>query len=130
MSWTTRQKIIFGYSAAFCGTLFVGADYFIYSYFFNPRPDQVRDRLSARETIVGREGMKRYKVDAYVAGVGGLRWRNKPFWFHMHADRDFPRNGEVVFGSECKEYPGWLKVWDRPFWLPIRDGSFTYMKEA
>ena len=124
---TSRQKVIFGYSGVFCAGSVSGVGYFVYKYFFDSQYDVARDKLHTREAIVGRGGMKRFTVSTYAAGHGGLRWRNKPLWFHMNKSDDFPKNGEVVLGSECDSYPGWIKVWDRPFWLPVKDDHFEYL---
>lgn len=77
---------------------------------------------------VGKKNMKTFRVTCNTAGHGGLRWRNKPLWFHMSSDSDFPKNGETVIGSVCDEFPGWVKVWDKPFWLPISDPHFNYLE--
>ena len=93
MSWrlTQRQKVIFGYTGLFLCACGAADQYLLWKYFFDGKPDEVRRRLDTREGLVGKRGMKRYIVDGWGAGVGGLRWRNKPLWFHMNADRDYPR---------------------------------------
>jgi len=69
---TARQKVIFGYSGAFCTAAAAGAGYFVYSYFFDPQYDEVRDKLHTREAIVGRGGMKKlekFKVKIEISVI-------------------------------------------------------------
>ncbi len=73
--------------------------------------------------------LKKWLVDVRCHGCRGLYYRSAP---HVIVpDADWPRNGDVVVGSEIPDIPGWIRL-QNGYYLPITsdDGEVTFLRQV
>jgi len=77
----------------------------------------------------GLETLKKWLVDVQCEGCKGLYYRSAPH--QIVPDADWPRNGDVVVGSEIPDIPGWIRL-QNGYYLPIRsdDGKVAFLKQV
>lgn len=73
--------------------------------------------------------LQKWLVDVKCEGCRGLYYRSAPGV--IVADADWPRNGDVVVGSEIPDIPGWIRL-QNGYYLPITsdDGAITFLKKV
>lgn len=73
--------------------------------------------------------LKKWLVDVQREGCRGLYYRSAPNV--IVPDADWPRNGDVVVGSEIPDIPGWIRL-QNGYYLPIasEDGKVTFLKQV
>jgi len=71
----------------------------------------------------------KWLVDVKCEGCMGLFYRSKPDV--IVADADWPRNGDIVVGSEIPDIPGWIRL-QNGYYLPIKsdDGKISFLQKA
>jgi len=60
--------------------------------------------------------MQKWRVDVQCEGCLGLFYRSAPGV--IVADADWPRNGDIVYGYEIPEIPGWIRL-QNGYYLPM-----------
>jgi len=70
----------------------------------------------------------KWLVDVQCTGCRGLFYRSAPNV--IVPDADWPRNGEVVVGSEIPDIPGWIRL-QNGYYLPTHsnDGKLQFMRK-
>lgn len=73
--------------------------------------------------------LKKWLVDVQCEGCRGLYYRSSPGV--IVADADWPRNGDVVVGSEIPDIPGWIRL-QNGYYLPITSecGQVEFLKQV
>jgi hypothetical protein len=73
--------------------------------------------------------LQKWLVDVKVGGCLGLYYRSSPNV--IVPDADWPRNGDVVTGSEIPDIPGWIRL-QNGYYLPIKsdDGKITFLRQV
>lgn len=73
--------------------------------------------------------LQKWHVNVDCEGCRGLFYRSAPGV--IVADADWPRNGDVVVGSEIPDLPGWIRL-QNGYYLPIasEDGKITFLHEV
>jgi len=73
--------------------------------------------------------LQKWLVDVKCEGCLGLFYRSSPNT--IVADADWPRNGDIVFGSEVPENPGWIRL-QNGYYLPIAsdDGKIQFLHKV
>lgn len=74
--------------------------------------DEEFDDVAADHGLV----LQKWLVDVSCAGCKGLFYRRAPG--EIAPDADWPRNGDVVVGSELQDNPGWIRL-QNGYYLPI-----------
>eukprot|EP00557_Chaetoceros_sp_GSL56_P002214 CAMPEP_0176500564 /NCGR_PEP_ID=MMETSP0200_2-20121128/13630_1 /TAXON_ID=947934 /ORGANISM="Chaetoceros sp., Strain GSL56" /LENGTH=935 /DNA_ID=CAMNT_0017899263 /DNA_START=602 /DNA_END=3409 /DNA_ORIENTATION=- len=84
------------------------------------------DMFNDRDGLVT---LKKWLVDVQREGCRGLYYRSAPNV--IVPDADWPRNGDVVVGSEIPDIPGWIRL-QNGYYLPIasEDGKVTFLKQV
>lgn len=85
------------------------------------------DELNNAEN--GMVTLQKWLVDVRCDGCRGLYYRSAPNV--IVPDADWPRNGDVVVGSEIPDIPGWIRL-QNGYYLPITsdDGSITFLRQV
>lgn len=75
------------------------------------------------------ETLCKWLVDVQCKGCKGLFYRSKPGV--IVADADWPRNGDIVVGSEIPDIPGWIRL-QNGYYLPIKsdDGKISFLQKV
>jgi len=86
-------------------------------------PDEVVDESDGLVTLT------KWCIDVKREGCLGLFYRSSPN--RIVADADWPRNGDVVVGSEIPDIPGWIRL-QNGYYLPINseDGSINFLRKV
>jgi len=73
--------------------------------------------------------LQKWRVDVDCEGCLGLFYRSAPGV--IVADADWPRNGDVVVGTEVSDMPGYVRL-QNGYYLPIAsdDGKITFLHEV
>jgi len=73
--------------------------------------------------------LKKWLVNVECDGCRGLFYRSAPGV--IVADADWPRNGDIVVGSEIPDVPGWIRL-QNGYYLPIEsdDGNITFLHKV
>ncbi|KAL7539988.1 hypothetical protein ACHAXR_010656, partial [Thalassiosira sp. AJA248-18] len=73
--------------------------------------------------------LQKWLVNVECVGCKGLFYRSAPGV--IVADADWPRNGDVVVGSEIPDVPGWIRL-QNGYYLPIisDDGLITFLHKV
>jgi len=73
--------------------------------------------------------LKKWLVDVKCEGCLGLFYRSAPNV--IVPDADWPRNGDIVVGSEISDYPGWVRL-QNGYYLPMHseDGSVAFLHKV
>eukprot|EP00551_Chaetoceros_affinis_P009362 CAMPEP_0203664844 /NCGR_PEP_ID=MMETSP0090-20130426/2177_1 /ASSEMBLY_ACC=CAM_ASM_001088 /TAXON_ID=426623 /ORGANISM="Chaetoceros affinis, Strain CCMP159" /LENGTH=928 /DNA_ID=CAMNT_0050528221 /DNA_START=241 /DNA_END=3027 /DNA_ORIENTATION=- len=73
--------------------------------------------------------LQKWLVDVRCEGCRGLYYRSEPGV--IVPDADWPRNGDVVVGSEIQDIPGWIRL-QNGYYLPIMsdDGGITFLRKV
>jgi len=73
--------------------------------------------------------LTKWLVDIRCEGCLGLFYRSSPNV--IVPDADWPRNGDVVTGSEISDIPGWIRL-QNGYYLPIKsdDGDITFLRQV
>mmetsp|Transcript_24146 Transcript_24146/g.29733 ORF Transcript_24146/g.29733 Transcript_24146/m.29733 type:complete len:998 (-) Transcript_24146:145-3138(-) len=73
--------------------------------------------------------LQKWLVDVKCEGCRGLYYRSAPGV--IVPDADWPRNGDIVVGSEIPDIPGWIRL-QNGYYLPITcdAGEITFLKKV
>lgn len=73
--------------------------------------------------------LQKWLVNVECEGCMGLFYRSAPGV--IVADADWPRNGDIVVGSEIPDVPGWIRL-QNGYYLPIEcdDGKITFLHKV
>ena len=73
--------------------------------------------------------LQKWLVNVECEGCRGLYYRSAPGV--IVADADWPRNGDIVVGSEIPDVPGWIRL-QNGYYLPIQsdDGEITFLQKV
>eukprot|EP00978_Attheya_sp_CCMP212_P021837 scaffold64187_cov57-Attheya_sp.AAC.1 len=73
--------------------------------------------------------LQKWLVDVQCEGCKGLFYRIEPDV--IVPDADWPRNGEIVVGSEVSNIPGWIRL-QNGYYLPMRsdDGEIPFLRKV
>jgi len=75
-----------------------------------------------------QEKLCKWLVNVDIDGCEGLFYRSSPDV--IVPDADWPRNGDVVVGSEIPDIPGWIRL-QNGYYLPMRsdDGNIPFLEK-
>eukprot|EP00543_Licmophora_paradoxa_P006555 CAMPEP_0202455790 /NCGR_PEP_ID=MMETSP1360-20130828/13230_1 /ASSEMBLY_ACC=CAM_ASM_000848 /TAXON_ID=515479 /ORGANISM="Licmophora paradoxa, Strain CCMP2313" /LENGTH=914 /DNA_ID=CAMNT_0049075451 /DNA_START=114 /DNA_END=2858 /DNA_ORIENTATION=+ len=89
---------------------------------------------SSTDEAVFKDGMReddmptlqKWLVDVQCEGCKGLFYRSSPG--QIIPDADWPRNGDIVVGSEISNVPGWIRL-QNGYYLPMKsdDGKIQFL---
>eukprot|EP00542_Grammatophora_oceanica_P009477 CAMPEP_0194027776 /NCGR_PEP_ID=MMETSP0009_2-20130614/1846_1 /TAXON_ID=210454 /ORGANISM="Grammatophora oceanica, Strain CCMP 410" /LENGTH=925 /DNA_ID=CAMNT_0038666947 /DNA_START=219 /DNA_END=2996 /DNA_ORIENTATION=- len=73
--------------------------------------------------------LQKWLVDVQCEGCRGLFYRSAPN--QIVPDADWPRNGDIVLGSEVPDEPGWIRL-QNGYYLPIHsdDGKIAFLHKV
>jgi len=73
--------------------------------------------------------LTKWCIDVKREGCRGLYYRSSPNV--IVPDADWPRNGDVVIGSEIPDIPGWIRL-QNGYYLPIKseDGNINFLQRV
>jgi len=102
-----------------------GRDYVVVGCSDSPKDDLFNDEGDKDGLIT----LKKYLVDVRCEGCRGLYYRSAPGV--IVPDADWPRNGDVVVGSEVQDIPGWIRL-QNGYYLPIKsdDGKVSFLRQV
>eukprot|EP00565_Helicotheca_tamesis_P006290 CAMPEP_0185726870 /NCGR_PEP_ID=MMETSP1171-20130828/2718_1 /TAXON_ID=374046 /ORGANISM="Helicotheca tamensis, Strain CCMP826" /LENGTH=935 /DNA_ID=CAMNT_0028395311 /DNA_START=66 /DNA_END=2873 /DNA_ORIENTATION=- len=88
---------------------------------------------SSRDELVNEFGepatLQKWLVDVKCEGCKGLFYRSAPNV--IVPDADWPRNGDIVVGSEISDIPGWIRL-QNGYYLPLEsdDGKIQFLRKV